>query len=64
MKQELKIGVVCIARKTFDFEAADEIYKKIDKYSDLGKYKESNHYKKRQNLKLIRKKMGEWGRTI
>ena len=29
MKQEIRIGVVCIARKTFDFEAAFEIYQKI-----------------------------------
>lgn len=29
-----------------------------------SKYKESKHYKKRQNLKVIRKKMGEWGKAI
>ncbi len=29
MKQLVKIGVVCIARKTFDFNAAKEIYDKI-----------------------------------
>jgi L-fucose isomerase-like protein len=29
MKQEITIGLVCIARKTFDFEAAFEIYKNI-----------------------------------
>ena len=29
MKQKIRIGVVCIARKTFDFMAAVEIYKKI-----------------------------------
>ncbi len=29
MKQLVKIGVVCIARKTFDFEAAKEIYEGI-----------------------------------
>lgn len=29
MKQEITIGVVCIARKTFDFEAAFSIYKQI-----------------------------------
>ena len=29
MKQKIRIGVVCIARKTFDFMAAGEIYKKI-----------------------------------
>ena len=31
MKQEIKIGVVCIARKTFDYIAAKEIYEKIQK---------------------------------
>ena len=29
MKQEIRIGVVCIARKTFDFEAASGIYQEI-----------------------------------
>ncbi|MHA1253999.1 MAG: hypothetical protein ACTSPS_00220 [Promethearchaeota archaeon] len=29
MKQEIRIGVVCLARKTFDFEAAFDIYKGI-----------------------------------
>ena len=29
MKQKIKIGVVCLARKTFDFEAALEIYNGI-----------------------------------
>ncbi|MBD3255636.1 MAG: fucose isomerase, partial [Candidatus Lokiarchaeota archaeon] len=29
MKQTIRIGVVCIARKTFDFRAAKEIYEKI-----------------------------------
>ncbi|MFX0022814.1 MAG: fucose isomerase [Candidatus Hermodarchaeota archaeon] len=29
MKQNIRIGVVCIARKTFDYLAASEIYKKI-----------------------------------
>jgi L-fucose isomerase-like protein len=29
MKQSIRIGVVCIARKTFDYLAASEIYKKI-----------------------------------
>ncbi|MGV9197910.1 MAG: L-fucose/L-arabinose isomerase family protein [Promethearchaeia archaeon] len=29
MKKEIKIGVVCLARKTFDFEAAREIYEGI-----------------------------------
>ncbi len=31
MKQNIRIGVVCLARKTFDFEAAFEIYQKIQK---------------------------------
>ena len=35
MKQKIRIGVVCIARKTFDFEAAKEIYSQIKK--DLKK---------------------------
>lgn len=29
MKQEIRIGVVCLARKTFDYQAATEIYSKI-----------------------------------
>lgn len=29
MKQNIKLGVVCLARTTFDYEAASEIYKKI-----------------------------------
>ena len=29
MKQEIKVGVVCLARKTFDYDAALEIYKEI-----------------------------------
>jgi len=29
MKEKITIGLVCLARKTFDFEAAHEIYKKI-----------------------------------
>ncbi len=29
MKQNIRIGVVCIARKTFDYIAASEIYKKL-----------------------------------
>jgi L-fucose isomerase-like protein len=29
MSQKLKIGVICLARKTFDFEAASDIYKGI-----------------------------------
>ena len=35
MKQNIQIGVVCIARKTFDYIAAEEIYKKIQ--DDLKK---------------------------
>jgi len=35
LKQEIRIGVVCIARKTFDYEAAEKIYKEIQ--SDLKK---------------------------
>ncbi|MFX0094118.1 MAG: L-fucose/L-arabinose isomerase family protein [Candidatus Hodarchaeota archaeon] len=31
MKQNIKMGVVCIARKTFDYLAAEEIYKAIQK---------------------------------
>ena len=31
MKQKIRIGVVCIARETFDFEAAKEIYSQIKK---------------------------------
>ena len=29
MKQNIRIGIVCIARKTFDYTAAFKIYKKI-----------------------------------
>lgn len=29
MKEKIKIGVVCVARKTFDYIAAEEIFKKI-----------------------------------
>jgi len=29
MKEKIKVGVVCIARKTFDYIAAEEIFKKI-----------------------------------
>ena len=29
MKQKIKLGVVCLARTTFDYEAAEEIYKNI-----------------------------------
>ena len=29
MKQEIILGVVCLARRTFDFEAAEEIYQSI-----------------------------------
>lgn len=35
MKQEVSIGIVCLARKTFDFEAAAKIYSRI--ISDLNK---------------------------
>ena len=31
MKHEVKIGVICIASKTFDYNAAKEIYEKIQK---------------------------------
>ncbi len=31
MKQQVRIGVVCLARKTFDFEAASQIYKELQK---------------------------------
>ncbi|NVM17234.1 MAG: fucose isomerase [Candidatus Lokiarchaeota archaeon] len=31
MKQEICVGVVCFARKTFDYKAAEEIYGKIKK---------------------------------
>ena len=34
MKQNIRIGIVCIARKTFDYTTAFEIYKKIQ--SDLN----------------------------
>ncbi len=34
-KQRIKIGVVCLARKTFDYKAAEEIYKRIQ--TDLRK---------------------------
>ena len=29
MKQRIKLGVVCLARTTFDYKAAEEIYEKI-----------------------------------
>ena len=29
MKEKIKIGVVCVARKTFDYIAAEEIFNKI-----------------------------------
>lgn len=35
LKQQIRIGVVCIARKTFDFQAAADIFKKIQE--DLKK---------------------------
>ena len=31
MKQQIKLGVVCLARTTFDYKAAEEIYEKIKK---------------------------------
>jgi len=38
MKQRIRLGVVCLARKTFDYEAAKQIYNKI--IIDLGKMEE------------------------
>ena len=35
MKQNVTIGVVCLARKTFDFNAAGDIYKKIQHELEL-----------------------------
>ena len=35
MKQEIRVGLVCLARKTFDYQAAKEIYGKIK--NDLKK---------------------------
>lgn len=35
MKQEIRVGLVCLARKTFDYQAAEEIYGKIK--NDLKK---------------------------
>lgn len=29
MKQEIRVGLVCLARKTFDYQAAEEIYRNI-----------------------------------
>lgn len=29
MKQKINLGIVCLVRHTFDFKAANEIYKKI-----------------------------------
>lgn len=29
MKQAIRLGIVCLARETYDFVAAGEIYKKI-----------------------------------
>jgi hypothetical protein len=40
MKGEINIGVVCLARKTFDYKAALEIYKNI--IIDLGNIKNVN----------------------
>lgn len=42
MKQLVSIGVVCLARKTFDFMAAKEIYDSIKK--DLSKIEQVNFY--------------------
>ncbi|MBF0442185.1 MAG: fucose isomerase [Oligoflexales bacterium] len=40
MKYQIKLGVVCLARKTFDFETAHEIYRgiknELSKRSDIG----------------------------
>ena len=36
MKQEIRIGLVCLARKTFDYQAAEEVYRKIK--NDLKKF--------------------------
>ncbi|NHJ21573.1 MAG: fucose isomerase [Candidatus Lokiarchaeota archaeon] len=36
MKQEIRVGLVCLARKTFDYQAAEEIYRKIK--NDLNKF--------------------------
>jgi len=35
MKQKIKLGVVCLARNTFDYRAAAEIYQSI--LNDLQK---------------------------
>jgi L-fucose isomerase-like protein len=37
LKQKIKIGVACLARKTFDFKAAFEIYENIQKKLNLIK---------------------------
>ena len=41
MKQEIRVGVVCIARKTFDFQAAAEIYaglqQQLQKIDQIGR---------------------------
>jgi L-fucose isomerase-like protein len=37
MKQEIRIGLVCLARKTFDYQSAEEVYRKIK--NDLKKFK-------------------------
>ena len=29
MKHPIRLGLVCLARKTFDFEAAAEVYRRI-----------------------------------
>lgn len=38
MKQQVKIGVVCLARKTFDYQAAEVIYQGIKKELQLIEY--------------------------
>jgi L-fucose isomerase-like protein len=47
MKEKIRIGLVCLARKTFDFEAAHEIYNKIQE--DL-KQIENIEWKIREDL--------------
>ena len=42
MKQKITVGVVCIARKTFDFKAADGIYSQIKQ--DLKKIEDVDWY--------------------
>ena len=42
MKQNIRVGVVCLARKTFDYVAAEEIYNTIK--SDLNKIEDIEWY--------------------